>query len=437
MAGASASSVVLGARRPRVVIIGAGFGGLAAARRLRGAAVDVVLVDQRNHHLFQPLLYQVASALLDPSEIAYPVRASVRRGGNVDVRLGQVVGIDLGARRVHTDLGDLDYDQLIVAAGAVTNYFGNRSVEERAFGLKSLGEALALRNHLLANFERAAWTDDAGERRRLMTIAIVGAGPTGVELAGAFSELVHLVLRKDYPRLDLAAVRIVLLEGTDTVLAAFRPRLRDAALRTLARKRVEVRLNAMVRESTEGGIVLATGERVACATVVWTAGVRGAEVGAMLGAPLTRQGRVAVEADLRLPGHPEVYVIGDLAVAMQKGRELPMLGAVAVQQGHYVAGAITAGLAGAHHPPFRYVDKGTMATIGRNSAVAQLGPLSVSGFLGWLIWLGVHLILLVGFRNKLVALLNWGVDYFFYDRPVRLIATAARDEDSSAARPMP
>jgi NADH:ubiquinone reductase (H+-translocating) len=413
-----------------VVIVGAGFGGLAAARALRGAAVDVVLVDKRNHHLFQPLLYQVASSLLDPSEIAYPVRAALRRGGNVDVRLATVEGIDLERRTVRTDRGDLGYDHLIVAAGAVTNWYATPGAEQRGFGLKSVAEAIALRNHVLGSVERAAWTEDAAERRRLLTIVLVGGGATGVELAGAFSELFRLVLRRDFPRLDLAGeVRIVLVESTDHLLTAFRPRLRARALSAVRAKGVEVRLDTTVEEVRDEGVVVGGGELLPAATVVWTAGVHGAPLGEKLGVPLERGGRVAVGPTLQLPAHPEVSVIGDLAAARQEGTVLPQLAPVAIQQGRYVANAVVAGLRGDSVAPFHYIDKGTMATIGRNSAVAQIGPLSFSGFLGWAAWLGVHLVLLVGFRSKLAAMLNWGFDYVFWDRPVRLIATASRTEE--------
>jgi NADH dehydrogenase len=419
--------------RPRVVIVGAGFGGLAAARSLRHAAVDVLVVDKHNYHLFQPLLYQVASALLDPSEIAYPVRAALRRTGNADFRLARVDAVAVEARTVHTDAGDISYDYLVVAAGSVNNFFGVGSVEERAHGLKALEEALSLRNHLLQAAERAAWAEDESERQRLLTVVLVGAGPTGVELSGAISELVHLVLRKDFPRLDLSRMRIVLLEAGDDVLPAFAPRLRRAALRTLQSKGVEVRLHAAVSAANDEGVVLSSGEEIPTSTIVWTAGVRGAPLAASLGVPLNRQGRVAVTDTLQLPQHPEVFVIGDLAELHQDGAPLPMLAAVAMQQGHHVATTIAGSLSGVQPRPFRYRDKGIMATIGRNSAVAQIGPLRFTGFVGWVMWLGIHLILLVGFRSKVIALFNWAWDYFFYDRPVRLIARPERLEATDAS----
>ncbi|HEX6493156.1 MAG TPA: NAD(P)/FAD-dependent oxidoreductase [Candidatus Dormibacteraeota bacterium] len=419
----------------RVVIVGGGFGGLYAAQALAKAPVQITLLDRRNFHLFQPLLYQVATALLDPSEIAYPVRAAVRRHRNVSFRLARVTGVDLGAHRLATAAGDLEYDHLVVAAGAVNNYFGIASAEEHSHGLKSLGEALAVRNHLLACFERAAWTEDPVARRRLHTVVLVGGGATGVELAGAVSELVHLVLRKDFRDLDLGEVEIVIVEGGDTVLGAFAPSLQRSAIRSLERKGVRLTFSATVAEVDPEGVTLGDGRRIEAATVVWTAGVRGSPVGSWL-ADVDRQGRVAVGPTLQLPGHPEVFVIGDLAKVLDgRGRPLPQLAPVAMQEAKHVAGSIARSLHGQAPGPFRYRDKGTMATIGRNAGIAQIGPLRIGGFLGWVTWLFVHLMLLVGFRSRIVALLNWAWDYVVYDRPVRLIAapTGHDPEDAGSA----
>jgi NADH:quinone reductase (non-electrogenic) len=427
----------MGGARPRVVVVGAGFGGLTAARALRSAAVDVLLVDQHNYHLFQPLLYQVATALLDPSEIAYPVRAALRRHRNVDFRLARVTGVDLEGRRLHTACGEVAYDRLVVAAGAVNNYFGLESVEEHAHGLKSLGEALAVRNHLLACFERAAWAQDPGERQRLHTVVLVGGGSTGVELAGAVSELVHLVLRKDFRHLDVREVRVLVVEAGDTVLGAFAPSLRRAAARTLVRKQVNLLFGAQVASVDERGVSLRDGRRLEAATVVWTAGVRGAPLGGWLGAQVDRQGRVPVGPTLQLPGHPEVFVIGDVA-RVEDGRDgvLPQLAPVAMQQAEHVAATIAGGLRGEPPRPFHYRSRGTMATIGRNAGIAQIGPLRLAGFLGWVTWLTVHLVLLVGFRSRLVALVNWAWDYVVYDRPVRLIASPAPLGGEEAEEPV-
>jgi len=411
--------------RMRVVVIGAGFGGLAAVRALRKVPVDVTLVDANNYHLFQPLLYQVATALLDPSEIAHPVRALLRRQANCDVRLGCVESIDLDGRTVHTDKGELPYDRLVVAAGSVNDTLGKAGVERYAYTLKALGDGLALRNHLLATMERAAWTTDAKERQRLLTVAVVGAGPTGVETAGAISELVRLVLRRDFPRVNLDELRIVLFEAADSVLLSFDPALQHAAIETLRRKRVELRFGAAVDDVVAEGLRLQGGELLGAGTVIFTVGVRGAPAGGLLAEQRSRHGRIPVTPEMRLTDHPEVFVIGDLAEYMEDGAPLPMLAPVAIQQGRWVGRRIAAELSGDVIPPFRYHDKGTMATIGRNSAVAQIWGLRVSGFPGWALWLGVHISQIISFRSRAVTLLNWGRDYFFYDRPVRLIAGPA------------
>lgn len=412
------------AGRPRVVVVGAGFGGIAAVRGLRHAPVDVVLVDRRNHHLFQPLLYQVASALLDPSEIAQPVRAVVRGVRNCEVRLADVTAVDLDARCVRTDAGVVPYDHLVMACGSVTEGFSVPGVEH-AFGLKEIGDALALRNHLLEQVERAVWTADAAERRRLLGVTVVGGGPTGVECAGALVELFSLMLGKDFGGLRRDEVGITLVEAGDSLLAPFAPRLRRAARRTLERRGVQVRLDTTVREVTPAGLRLAGGDELAAATVIWTAGVRGAPAAALLGVPPTRSGRIPVDGHLRVPGHPEVQVIGDAAALRQDGAVLPMLAPVAIQEGAHVARTLAASVRGEDVAPFRYRDKGTMATIGRNAAVAQIGPVRLSGFPGWVVWLLVHLVQIIGFRNRLVVLVNWAWDYVFTDRPVRLITSPA------------
>jgi NADH dehydrogenase len=407
-----------------VVIVGAGFGGLTAARALRRAPVDVLLVDRDNYHLFTPLLYQVASALLSPGEIARPVRSLLRGFRNATFRLANVESIDVAGRRVVTDRGEVDYHYLVVAAGSATNFFGNRSLAEQALPLKELGEGLALRNWVLSQFEASRWETDPVRRRRLLTIAVVGGGPTGVELAGAFSELIRIVLRRDLPDLDLNEVRVVLLEGSDTLLAAFDSGLRQAADAALRRKRVEIWYQALVR-SVDGGLVeLADGRRLEATTVVWTAGVRAAEVAGMLTESPGSQGRVRVRPTLQLPAHPEVFVIGDAAAVEVRGELLPMLIPVAMQEAKHCARSIHRLLMEREPEAFQYRDPGIMATIGRNAAVAQLGPVRLAGFLGWLMWLGVHLVNVISFRSRLVVLVNWAWDYLFYDRPVRLIVEA-------------
>ncbi len=406
--------------RPRVVIVGAGFGGLSAARTLRRAAADVLVIDRHNYHLFQPLLYQVASGLLDPAEIAHPVRSILRGHHNTDVRMDEVRAIDLDGRVVRCG-DDIPYDFLIVATGAVTNHFGKEDIAANSMGLKGLGDALWLRGTVLKRFESAAECDDAAERRRLLTFAIAGAGPTGVEYAGALSELFVHLLPKDFPRLDFAPVRVVLIEGHKRVLDTFHPRLGAMAAGVLRRRGVELMLGRTVVAADTRGITLDDGARVEAATVIWTAGVRASPLGQWLTAKPARLGRVPVRATLQLPDHDEVQVIGDLAEFDDDGEPLPMLAPVAIQQGEHAARNVIAMIEGASATGFRYHDKGTMATIGRNYAVVELGRIRVAGFVGWLMWLFVHLTYIITFRSKAVVLINWAWNYIFYDRPVRLI----------------
>lgn len=410
--------------RPRVVIVGAGFAGLTCARALKRAAVDVLLIDANNYHLFTPLLYQVASSLLDPSQIAQAVRSLIRPLRNCDFLQARVTGADLDAKRLQTDAGEVPYDYLVVAAGSQSNFFGDAGVEKHAIGLKELPDGLALRNWVLSCFEAAARSDDPEQRRRLLTFAVVGGGPTGVEYAGALQELTHLVLRKDYPRLDLSQARIVLMEGTDSLLSAFDPRLRTAAARSLANKDVEVWFNALVATADVGGVTLRDGRRLDARTVVWTAGVKASGLGAALGLPTARGGRVPVDGFLNPDGRRNVFVVGDLADYEQDGQPLPMLIPVGMQEARHAASVIRALVEGAIPRDFRYSDPGIMATIGRNSAVAQLGRIRLSGFPGWVFWLAVHLYNVVSLRSKLLVLIDWAWDYLFFDRPIRLILRA-------------
>jgi NADH dehydrogenase len=410
--------------RPRVVIAGAGFGGLTCARALRNTPVDVLLVDRNNYHLFTPLLYQVASALLDPGEIARPVRALIRPYSNAEFRQAEVTGADFDRRILTTDRGPIPYDYLVLATGSQSDYFGNASLARHAFGLKDLDEGLALRNRVLSQFEASRWITDAQARRSMLTFAVVGAGPTGVELAGALSELIRLVLRKDYRDLDLGEVRVLLLEAAAAPLGTFQPGLREAARRSLEKKHVELMLGAKVESVTDESIRLAGGEEIAAGTIIWTAGVRASMLGQALGVPLGRQSRVKVEPTLQLAGHPVVFVIGDLAGATDGGAPLPMLIPVAMQEGRHVAATIAELVANGGAHAFRYKDPGIMATIGRNSAVAELGAIHLSGFLGWLMWLAVHLVNVISFRSRILVLVNWAWDYLFYDRPIRLIVRA-------------
>jgi NADH:ubiquinone reductase (H+-translocating) len=413
--------------RPRVVIAGAGFGGLTCARALKNAPVEVLLVDRNNYHLFTPLLYQVATALLDPGEIARPVRQLIRPLRNADFRQAAITGVDFEQRRLLTDHGPIPYDYLVLATGAQSDFFGNASLAEHTMGLKELDEGLALRNRILSQFEASRWTDDAAQRRTLLSFAVVGGGPTGVEMAGAISELIRLVLRKDYRDLDTNEVSVVLIEAAPYVLGAFVPSLRAAALKSLKRKGIDVRLATKVEAVTDSCVRIAGGEEIPAGTVIWTAGVRASDVGRATGAQLVRQSRLKVDDTMQVPGHPVVFVIGDMAGARVEANSdtlLPMLIPVAMQAGKHVAACIKDMVdnGGAH--AFRYKDPGIMATIGRNSAVAQLGAVHLSGFLGWGMWLVVHLVNVISFRSRVVVLVNWAWDYLLYDRPIRLIVRA-------------
>ncbi len=410
----------------QVVIIGMGFGGLKAAQGLAGKNVEVLVLDRQNYHLFQPLLYQVASANIEQESIAYPVRAITRRWRNVRYRMAEVRGIDLENRTLTTDDGPVTYDTLIVAAGAVTNFLGIESVEKSAYDLKYLSDAVALRNHILRCFEEAVRETDPAKRQALMTAVIVGGGPTGVEFAGALAELVRHVLTKDYPELSNTQARIVLLDALPHLLGAYDEPLRDYARRRLERIGVEVRTNAKVREATPDRVVLDDGVVIDACTLIWSAGVKAAPLADVLddaarNLKRAHVGRIAVEPDLSLPGHPEVVVIGDMAYVEQDGKPLPMMAPVAMQQGEYAAKAILAREKGQRVEPFRYVDRGTMAVIGRGAAVARVFGMNFKGFAAWLVWLALHLFMLIGFRNRMVVLLGWAVDYFSFDRKVRLI----------------
>lgn len=409
--------------RPRVVIVGAGFGGLAAARTLARADVDVLVINRTNYHGFWPLLYQVATAGLEPESIAYPVRAILRRYRNADFLLAEVIGVDFERRQVLTDSGAVGYDYLIIAAGSTTNFFGNDQIAAHTLGMKDLDEAQQLRNHMLGCFERAAAERDPEQRAALLTFAVVGGGPTGVELAGAFVELVRHVMRKDYPMLDVHQAHVTLVEASDRLLAPFPPSLQRAALGRLKQMGVDVRLNAAVSAARPGGLLMKDGTFLATETVVWAAGVRAAPLAEALGVTLGRGARVPIEPTLTLAGRAEVFVIGDMAYleGYRPGVAYPMVAPVAVQMGEQAARNISAQIVGRPMKSFRYFDKGQMATIGRSAAVLDSFGIRLSGWLAWIGWLFVHLMELVGFRNRVVVLLNWAYSYFTYDRGVRLI----------------
>ena len=417
--------------RPRVVIVGGGFAGLQAAHVLRRAPVDVTLLDRRNHHVFQPLLYQVATAGLSAPEIAAPLRRVLRRQANAVVLMAEVVSVDVARRMVVLADGETPYDYLILATGATHSYFGHDEWARYAPGLKSIEDALEIRRRLFVAFERAERETDAAVRRVWLTFVVVGAGPTGVELAGTVAEIARHTLSNEFRRIDPSRARVVLLEGTDRVLPPYPPDLSEKARRQLEDLGVEVRSGALVTDVDGHGVCIGP-ERIESRTVLWAAGVAASPVGRSLGAPVDRAGRVKVESDLSLPGHREVFVAGDLAAFEQNGRPVPGVAPAAMQMGRHAARNVLRSVAGQPLAPFRYVDKGSLATIGRRAAVANFGRFKLWGLPAWLAWLGIHIFFLIGFRNRLVVLLDWAWAYFSYQRTARLIlfesATAPPDQ---------
>lgn len=415
-------------RSPHVVIVGGGFAGLYAAKALaRRRDVRVTLVDRRNHHVFQPLLYQVATAGLSPGDIASPIRWILRRARHVRVLLGEVTSVDPRNRTVALDGGTvLPYDFLILAPGVTHTYFGHDAWQDDAPGLKTLEDGLEIRRRVLLAFERAERATDAAERQRLLTFVVVGGGPTGVELAGALAELARQTLADEYRTVDPRSARILLVEATSRILPTFPEALGAAARRALERLGVEVRTDAPVTRVARGGVE-AGGRWVGAGTVLWAAGVAASPLGRTLGVPVDRAGRVYVEPDLSIPGHPEVFVVGDLAAfvverdAQGRERTLPGVAQVAMQQGRHAVRNIERTLDGRPRRPFRYRDYGSLATVGRNFAVADFGWVRLAGRLAWIVWLFVHLVWLIGFRNRLGVLLQWAWAYVTYQRSVRLI----------------
>jgi NADH:ubiquinone reductase (H+-translocating) len=401
---------------PHVVIVGAGFGGLEAVLGLARAPVRVTVIDRRNHYLFQPLLYQVATAALSPADIAYPIRSILRRQPNADVILAEVVSIDPARRQVALrDGATLTYDTLVVASGARHAYFGHETWESRAPGLKNLEDALEIRRRILLAFEEADREPNADRRRKLLTFAIVGGGPTGVELAGAIAEIADKVVVDDFRHIDPREARVFLIEAGPRILPSYSPRSSENAAAELRKLRVDVLTGEPVTAVDDDG-VLVGGNRIDAGTVLWAAGVEASRVGSCLGVPLDRHGRVVVQPDLTIPGRPEIFVIGDLALfTHQGGHPLPGVSPVAMQQGRYVARA------GRVAPPFHYLDKGTMAVVGRSAAIAEVFGLKLSGFLAWLAWSGLHIFYLIGFRNRFIVMFEWAWAYFSYQRGARLI----------------
>jgi NADH dehydrogenase len=403
------------------VIVGGGFGGLNAARALAGAEARVTLLDRHNYHLFQPLLYQVATASLSPGDVASPIRWILRHQANVEVLLANVRRIDPGARLVIVDGGEpIAYDYLILAAGAAHAYFGHPEWAERAPGLKTLDDALEMRRRVLSAFEAAERETDAAKQRRLLTFVIVGAGPTGVELAGALAEIARQSLRHDFRRIHPESARIVMVEGSPYVLPPFPDRLRDAARRSLERLGVEVRTGSIVTGVDDDGVTVGA-EHISASTVLWAAGVAASPIAQSLGVPLDRAGRVTPEPTLALAAHPNIFIVGDMCVFVQDGKPLPGVAQVAMQQGTRAGQNIRRAIAGLPLEPFRYKDYGIMATIGRGSAVGDIFGLKISGFFAWLFWIFLHIFWLIGFRNRFVVMTEWAWAYFSLQRRVRLI----------------
>ena len=416
--------------RSRVVIVGAGFGGLNAARTLAKAPVQITVIDRKNFHTFQPLLYQVATAGLSPGEIAEPIRSILRQYKNVEVLMAEVTGFDLDRRVVETPELQIPYDYLIVASGATHSYFGHEDWEVFAPGLKTIEDALEIRRRVLLAFELAERQVAAGETDAPINFVVVGGGPTGVELAGTLAEISRYALAHDFRSINPARTHILLIEGGPRVLPAYAEDLSRSAEEQLRHLGVEVRTSAMVTRVEAGAVYL--GEvRLPATVVLWAAGVAASPLGKRLGVAVDRAGRVPVQPDLSLPGHPEVFVIGDLAAAKdQQGKPLPGVAPVAIQQGKYVAKLVRKeveatprrnGRAAEARPPFHYWDKGSLATIGRAAAVAQFGKIHISGFIAWLSWLFVHILFLIGFRNRLLVFIQWAWSYVTYERSARLI----------------
>jgi NADH:ubiquinone reductase (H+-translocating) len=411
---------------PHVVIVGCGFGGLAAARGLARAPVRITIVDRSNHHLFQPLLYQVATAALSPADIAAPIRRILRHQSNVAVMLAEATAVDVAGKSLLLADGSLDYDTLIIATGATHAYFGHDEWAEHSTGLKSLRDALHIRQRMLMAFEVAEREPDEARQRAWMTFVIVGGGPTGVELAGTLAEVSRQTLARDFRRINTASARVILVEAGPRVLSAYSDDLSEAARQQLERLGVSVWTGVQVTGIDGDGVCIGP-ERVHARTVLWAAGVAGSPLAGTLGVPLDRDGRVLVDPELTIPGRDDIYVIGDLAHIEQDGALVPGVAPAAMQQGDLAARNILATLNGRPRQAFHYIDKGMLATIGRGAAVARIGRFKTSGFLAWLLWLFVHILFLIGFRNRLVVMIQWAWLYLTFDRGARLITAPLKE----------
>lgn len=420
------------------MIVGGGFGGLNAARALAGTDTRVTLIDRRNHHLFQPLLYQVATAALNPSDIAVPIRKILRDQRNVEVLLAEAKSVDLEQKTLTFDDGVVEYDYLIVATGARHSYFGHDEWTVAAPGLKTIGDALEIRRRVLSAFELAERETDPAKQEAWLTFVIVGAGPTGVELSGALCEIAQHALARDFRHINPALARVILLEGSDRVLPPYAPALSEKARRQLVALGVDVQTSQKVTSIDNEGVDIGE-RRISARTVLWAAGVMGSGFGKVLGVPLDRAGRVPVDPDLSVPGHPEVFVVGDLAALALNGVQVPAVAPAAMQEAKHAAANVLRSIAGQERLPFSYRNKGMLATIGRTAAVADLGKLKLSGTLAWLAWLFIHLLFLVGFRNRLIVVFQWMWSFVSYDRGARLITGPLRrlPDQPRAERPQP
>jgi len=432
-------SAVEATRKTHIVVLGAGFGGMAFCKQLMTNDVVITLVDRTNYHLFQPLLYQVATCGLAATDIAQPIRTILSENNNLTVLLDKVEGFDLANKKVILDGNTLAYDYLVLALGGQTGYFGHAEWEEFAPGLKTLDDALRIRSRVLLSFERAENEMNTAEHDKLMTVVIVGGGPTGVELAGSFAELTRTVLHREFRRIDPSQSRIILIEGAPNILGHLPADLSASARRQLESLGVEVRTSTQVKNISEGQVELVGGHVIKAANILWAAGVSASPLSKKLGVPLDRGGRVKVNPDLSLPGHPEVFAIGDLAAVMQaNGKPVPGVSPAAMQMGQHVARILTQEIRfkadPATRPAFKYRDKGTMATIGRSSAVAQLGPIKLTGIVAWMAWLVVHIVFLVGFRNRAAVIFQWGYSYFSFRRSARIITYLPRQD--AGTRPL-
>lgn len=427
---------------PRVVIVGGGFGGLEAARHLGNVAAHVKVIDRNNYHLFQPLLYQVATAELSPADISAPIRSVLHRQRNTEVLLGEVTGVDVSAHEVHlrdraTGVQRTEcYDYLVLATGAGQSYFGHDEWAAYAPSLKSVTDATSIRRKILLDFEEAELEPDPERRRALLTFVVVGGGPTGVEMAGAIGELARKALASDFRHIDPASARIILVEALPRILPSFPEKLAQAAYCELQRQGIKVHAGEAVEQVDGDGVVIA-GERIPAQTVIWAAGVKASPAGQWLGAQTDRAGRVPVGPDLTVPGHPEIFVIGDTASAKdENGKPLPGVAPVAIQQGQYVASAIRTRIEGSQTPdPFHYFDKGYLATVGRSYAIGYIGKLTFTGFLAWLVWAGVHIFYLIGFRNRVLVMMQWAWAYLTFQRGARLITLDEQQQSATRRAP--